>query len=63
MAITKEQFKKYERVRASGVTNMFAVNVVSQISGLKREQILEIMEHYSELYSKYMEKKKLKEVI
>lgn len=32
--ITKEKFLRYEGVRQSGVTNMFAINVVTEISGL-----------------------------
>jgi hypothetical protein len=50
---TKEQFEAYERVRQSGVTNMFAVNVVAQLSGLTREQITGIMENYSQLCEQY----------
>jgi hypothetical protein len=53
MDITKDEFEAYESVRASGVTNMFAVNVVSQLSGLTREQILEIMKSYGQLTEKY----------
>ena len=53
MEITKEQFQAYEDVRASGVTNMFMVSVVEELSGLEREEIFEIMNHYSELNEKY----------
>lgn len=49
MEITKEDFRAYEEVRSSGVTNMFMLSVVSELSGLDREQILEIMKRYSEL--------------
>ena len=54
ITITKEQFLAYEDVRVSGVTNMWAVNVVSELSGLEREEILYIMKHYSELKAKYL---------
>lgn len=51
--ISKEEFKAYERVRSSGVTNMFAVNVVGDLSGLARETIMGIMKNYDELCSLY----------
>jgi len=51
--ITKEQFQSYEAVRESGVTNMFAVNVVSDISGLSKNECLEIMKNYRELKQKF----------
>lgn len=54
--ITKKEFLSYERVRESGVTNMFAVKLVGQLSGLNREKINEIMEKYTELSEKYLEK-------
>lgn len=51
--ITKEQFEAYECVRASGVTNMWATNVVSDLSGLDRSEVLEIIKTYSDLNKKY----------
>ena len=51
--ITQDDFNAYERVRESGVTNMFNVSVVSDYSGLRRDQIMEIMTNYSELKEKY----------
>ena len=53
MEITKDDFASYESVRESGVTNMFAVRTVSELSGLSREQILYIMKNYGELCKKY----------
>ena len=53
MEITKEQFQAYEEVRESGVTNMFAVSIVQQLSGLSKPMILEIMKQYSSLKKKY----------
>ena len=38
--ITKEDFEAYVRVQESGVTNMFAVTTVSELSGLSKEQIM-----------------------
>ena len=53
--ITQEQFEAYEDVRESGVTNMFDVKTVGQLSGLEKEQIMTIMQHYGELKNKYDE--------
>lgn len=51
--ITRAQFEAYERVRESGVTNMWDARVVSMLSGLTKEQILTIIENYEELLKKY----------
>ena len=53
MNITKEEFEAYENVRESGVTNMFMVSAVSELSGLDVTKIMEIMHSYSELDKKY----------
>ena len=53
--ITEEQFEAYEDVRESGVTNMFDVRTVSELSGLDREEIMTIMKGYSKLKEKYDE--------
>ena len=53
--ITKEQFEAYVDVQMSGVTNMFDVRTVGQLSGLEKEQILTIMTSYGELKNKYDE--------
>ena len=53
--ITKEQFEAYVNVQMSGVTNMFDVKTVGQLSGLEKEQIMSIMKNYSELKDKYDE--------
>mgnify|MGYP003122725870 CR=1 FL=1 len=53
MNITQEEFDAYEDVRQSGITNMFNVSVVSDYSGLSRQQIMAIMKNYSELNEKY----------
>jgi hypothetical protein len=45
--ITKYKFIKYEGVRVSGVTNMFDVTTVSKVSGLTKEECLEIMFNYT----------------
>ena len=53
--ITKEQFEAYVDVQMSGITNMFDVRTVGQLSGLEKEEILEIMKNYGELKDKYDE--------
>jgi len=53
MEITKSDCEAYERVRTSGVTNMWDVKLVSELSGLSEEKILYIMRHYDELNKKY----------
>ena len=53
--ITKEQFGAYVDVQMSGVTNMFNVKLVGELSGLEKEEILTIMQNYGELKDKYDE--------
>lgn len=56
--ITRRDFELYEQVRASGITNMFAVGRVQDLSGLSREMIYAIMNNYSDLMEKYPEVRK-----
>jgi len=51
--ITEEQFEAYKDVQQSGVTNMFDVKTVGQLSGLEKEEIMIIMKSYNELKEKY----------
>jgi hypothetical protein len=53
MTITQEQFDAYVEVQESGITNMFNVAVVSDYSGLSRQDIMTIMSNYSALQEKY----------
>ena len=53
--ITQEQFEAYVDVQESGVTNMFDVKTVSELSGLEKEEIMTIMKSYGELKEKYDE--------
>ena len=53
--ITREDFEAYVDVQESGVTNMFNAKLVGELSGLEKEQILTIMQHYGELKDKYDE--------
>lgn len=56
--ITRRDFELFEQVRASGVTNMLAIDRVKDLSGLSRETILAIMDSYSELMEKYPDVRK-----
>ena len=53
--ITKENFEAYVDVQESGITNMFDVKTVGQLSGLNKVEIMTIMTNYSELKDKYDE--------
>ena len=53
--ITQEQFEAYVDVQMSGVTNMFDVKTVSELSGLEKEDIMTIMKNYGQLKEKYDE--------
>ena len=53
--ITREQFEAYVDVQESGVTNMFNVKLVGELSGLEKEEIMTIMKSYGELKEKYDE--------
>ena len=53
MTITQEQFDAYVEVQESGITNMFNVAVVSDYSGLNRQDIMTIMSNYDVLREKY----------
>lgn len=51
--ITAAEFGRYLALQGSGLTNMFDLKVVMFHTGLNREQVLYIMEHYSELCEMY----------
>ena len=52
--ISKEDFEDYERVRSSGVTNMFDfTTVISLSNNLTREKCRAIMRNYEELRKEY----------
>ncbi|MCK4260108.1 MAG: hypothetical protein KAX49_14105 [Halanaerobiales bacterium] len=51
--ITKEEFIKYEKVRMSGVTNMMDVEIVSSLTSLDEEKIIEIINDYKSLSKQY----------
>ena len=49
MEVTKEQCIAYEDVRISGVTNMWAVDMVCELSNLDRKKVVSIMDNYNKL--------------
>jgi len=51
--ITKGQFETYERVRLSGVTNMFDARRVAKLSNLGMMTIHVIMKNYGALKEKF----------
>ena len=51
--VTREEFESYVEVQESGVTNMFDVKTVGELSGLEKEDIMTIMKSYGELSDKY----------
>ena len=53
--ITKEQFEAYVDVQESGVTNMFDVKLVGELSGLDKVEIMTIMTNYGTLKDKFDE--------
>lgn len=53
--ISKEDFESYEEVRSSGVTNMFMIKTVCELSGLSKEKVIAIMKNYSELNKEYLD--------
>ena len=50
----REKFEAYECVRQMGVTNMFNLQVVSELSGLSYDDIKYVMNNYTELAEKYL---------
>lgn len=51
--VSKEDFVAYVKVQKSGVTNMFAVNKVCELSGLTKTQVFEIMKNYTNFEHAY----------
>lgn len=51
--ITREDFSAYEFVRTEGLTNMFHITNVCELSGLERPVVLAIMRNYEGLMERY----------
>ena len=57
MEITKEKFQAFVEVQMSGMTNMFDVKAVSELSDevISTDEVKEIMKQYGSLMEKYPE--------
>ena len=57
MEITKEKFEAFVEVQRSGMTNMFDVRAVSELSDeiISTDEVKEIMKQYATLMEKYPE--------
>ncbi len=55
MKPTKEQFEEYVAIRNSGITNMFNIRFICDISvtGLTKDICFYIMDHFAELAKEY----------
>mgnify|MGYP001208533899 FL=1 len=51
--ITAYEYAQYEVCRESGVTNMFDVTNVMNITGLDKQTIMDIISNYDYLRAKY----------
>jgi len=51
--ITKKDFEAYARIQRSGAIDMSDITLVSKLSGLTRDKIFYIMEHYRKLSKKF----------
>jgi hypothetical protein len=53
--VTQEQWNTYRMIQNSGITNMFAINTVIDLSDdvLNKESCLAIMENYGKLKEKF----------
>lgn len=51
--ITKQDFITYQKVQFSGLTNMFDIKKVSELSKLSREKIFDIIKNYSAYAKKW----------
>jgi len=51
--ISRKEFESYEEIRNSGKTNMLIVENVCELSGLTRDQVIEIMQNYEFIKYKY----------
>ena len=53
MRITNDEFISYEEVRSSGITNMWDVRYVCELSGLGKDKVMFIMKNYSKLKTEF----------
>ena len=55
--ISKRQFLSVEKVRESGITNMYDLEAVSGLTGLEKDVIKQIYNEYEKLEEMYLEEK------
>lgn len=55
--VSKEDFLAYEEVRIGGLTNMYMISAIEELTGLDRETIKEIIKNYSDYARKYLPKR------
>ena len=53
--VTREKFEAYVGVQMSGVTNMFNVPMVMSLSGLSKEECLDVMKNYGKYREQFKE--------
>jgi len=53
--ITEDQFSAFEEVKASGITNMYDIRKITELTEdfLNKKQVLTIMDSYDKLDKKY----------
>jgi len=49
MDITKDEFDTYEDIRKSGLTNMFDIKNIMNMSGMSKDKIIYIMSNYCKI--------------
>jgi hypothetical protein len=52
--MTKKKFLRYLLVRNSGKTNMFDVRLVGDLTGLSKDDLIDIMKNYGSYEDKYL---------
>lgn len=55
MEITEDQFMQFEKIRRSGICNMFDTATIKSVTDLKDEEISTIRRNYSDLAGKYLQ--------
>jgi hypothetical protein len=55
--ISKREFLAVEKVRESGITNMYDLETVSGLTGLGKDVIKQIYDEYDKLEERYLEEK------
>ena len=56
--ITRDEYRAYEGVRASGITNMYAVRTVEELTGITSDRQAIIRENYESLMAFYPDTRK-----